>query len=153
MERRHLSWQRGTSIVDLTSSDSSSGPTSVHGASKGPSIVWSSDADDTFLSGGGDAVIDGGLGRNSFTVGASLDTLQYRLMSGGSSANDRISGFDPNRDRLQFWVPAGQTSPAPGLSSSNGSTFVSWGGHCLEFLGLPNLSLSNLTILSSTAVL
>jgi hypothetical protein len=53
-------------------------------------------------------VIDGGLGRNSFTVGASLDTLQYRLMSGGSSANNRIIGIDPSRERLQFRVPAGQ---------------------------------------------
>ena len=78
---------------------------------------------------------------------------QYRLMSGCSSANDRISGFDPSRERLQFRVPAGQTSLAPGVSNSNGSTLVSGGGHSLEFLGLPDLSLSNLAILSATAVL
>ena len=80
-------------------------------------------------------------------------TLQYRLMSGGSSANNRIIGIDPSRERLQFWVPAGQTSLAPGLSNSNGSTLVSGGGQSLEFLGLPDLSLTNLTILSATAVL
>ena len=74
-------------------------------------------------------------------------------MSGGSSANNRIIGIDPSRERLQLWVPAGQTSLAPGLSNSNGSTLVSGGGHSLEFLGLPDLSLTNLTILSATAVL
>jgi hypothetical protein len=93
--------------------------------------------------------IDGWIGATSFVRGSDADDI----FLSGSGANDRISGFHPSRDRQQFWVPAGQTSPTPGHSSSNGSTFVSWGGHSLEFLGLPDLSLSNLAILSATAVL
>ncbi|MEB3331748.1 MAG: hypothetical protein VKI83_04565 [Synechococcaceae cyanobacterium] len=143
----------GTSIVDLTSPDYNAGPTTVHGASRGTSIFWGTDADDAFLSGGGDAVIYGGLGRNAYSLGAGIDTLQYRLISGGSGATDRISGFDPSRDRLQLWTPSGQTSPTPLLSSANGSSTLSWGGHSIEFLGLPGLSLSSLTILQATAAL
>lgn len=150
----HMGSAGGTSIVDLTSPDYSSGPTTVHGASSGTSVFWGSDADDTFLSGGVDAVIYGGLGRNAYSLGAGSDTLQYRLSSnGGSGASDRISGFDPSRDRLQLYTPSGQTSPSPTLSSANGSTLLSWDGHSLEFLGLPSLSLNTLTILQATATL
>jgi hypothetical protein len=52
----------GTSIVDLTSSDYITGPMTVHGAASGTSIVWGSDADDSYISAGSDAVIYGGLG-------------------------------------------------------------------------------------------
>lgn len=96
-------------------------------------------------------MIYGGLGRNAYSLGAGRETLQYRLISGGSGATDRISGFDPSRDRLQLWTPSGQTSPTPALSSANGSSTLSWGGHSIEFLGLPGLSLSSLTILQATA--
>ncbi len=98
-------------------------------------------------------MIYGGLGRNAYSLGAGIDTLQCQLISSGRGATDPIRGFDPSRDRLQLWTPSSQTSPSPVLSSANSSSTISWGGHSLEFLGLPSLSPSSLTILQATKTL
>jgi Ca2+-binding RTX toxin-like protein len=111
-------------------------------------VFWGTAADDTFRSGGGDTVIFGGAGANGYELGAGIDTLQYRA---GSGARDRLSGFDPSRDRLELWAGAGQAIPEPGFSSGAGSTVIEWGGNRLEFLGLPDLTRSQLQISTALA--
>jgi cyclophilin family peptidyl-prolyl cis-trans isomerase len=138
----------GTSIVDLTSPDYAGTAMTVLGASRGTSVFWGTAADDTFRSGGGDTVIFGGAGANGYALGAGIDTLQYRA---GSGARDRLSGFDPSRDRLELWAGAGQAIPEPGFSSGAGSTVIEWGGNRLEFLGLPDLTRSQLQISTALA--
>jgi Ca2+-binding RTX toxin-like protein len=138
----------GTSIVDLTSPDYAGSAMTVHGADRGTSVFWGTAADDTFRSGGGDSLIFGGAGFNRFELGAGIDTLQYRS---GSDAEDRLSGFDPSRDRLELWAAAGETSPEPSFDSGPSSTFVHWGHNRLEFLGLPGLTRSQLQISTALA--
>jgi len=133
----------GTSIVDLTSKDYITGVVTVHGADQGRSVFWGTDADDTFISGGGDSLIYGGAGANRFTIGAGVDTLQYRS---GVGAQDLISNFDPARDRLQFWLGRDEVTIEPTFDSTGSDTTVSWAGNTLTFLGLSNLSLDSLQI-------
>ncbi|MFN7900985.1 MAG: hypothetical protein ACK5N0_15250 [Synechococcaceae cyanobacterium] len=139
----------GTSIVDLTSPDYLTGPMTVFGAARGTSIVWGSDADDSYISSGSDAVICGRLGRNSHTLGSGRETLQHRQMSASGGAIDKIRGFDPSMDRLQFWSATDQQPSIPSLTNNASSTLLAWGGHTIEFLDQPSLSLADLTILQA----
>jgi hypothetical protein len=140
----------GTSIVDLTSSDYITGPMTVLGAASGTSIVWGSDADDSYISAGSDAVIYGGLGRNTMTLGSGRETLQYREMSASGGAIDKIRGFDPSMDRLQFWVATDQPPSTPIVTYNADSSLLAWDGHTIEFLDQPTLSLDDLTIRQAT---
>jgi hypothetical protein len=142
----------GTSIVDLTSPDYITGPMTVLGAASGTSIVWGSDADDSYISAGSDAVIYGGLGSNAYTLGAGRETLQYRQMNDAIGATDQIRGFDPNLDRLQFWSATDQQRSTPSLVTSLNSSLLAWGSHTIEFLDQPTLSLADLTILQATVM-
>jgi ELWxxDGT repeat protein len=142
----------GTSIVDLTSPDYITGSMTVFGAASGTSIVWGSDADDTYISAGSDAVIYGGLGSNTYTLGSGRETLQYRQMGGGIGATDQIRGFDPSIDRLQFWAATDQLPSTPSLANNLSSSLLAWGGHNIEFLDHPALSLADLTILQATVM-
>jgi hypothetical protein len=138
----------GTSIVDLTSKDYVTGAVTVYGADKGRSIFWGTDANDTFISGGGDSVIFGGGGSNSASLGTGRDTLQYRL---GVGAIDQISGFDPFNDVVELWMGKTESAFDPKFSSLNGSTVMTWGGNTLEFLDIADLTLSNLQVISRVA--
>ena len=142
----------GTSIVDLTSPDYLTGAITVFGSARGTSIVWGAAADDTYISAGSDAVIYGGLGRNSYTLGSGRETLQYRQMRSGGGATDQIRGFDPSKDQLQLWSATNQQPSTPILTNTLSSSRLAWGGHSIEFLDQPNLSLADLTILQATAV-
>jgi hypothetical protein len=142
----------GTSIVDLTSPDYITSPMTVLGAASGNSIVWGSGADDTYISAGSDAVIFGGLGSNTYTLGSGRETLQYRQMGGGIGAKDQIRGFYPSIDRLQFWAATDQLPSTPSLVNNLTSSVLAWGGHTIEFLDQPGLSLADLTILQATAI-
>ena len=142
----------GTSIVDLTSPDYITGPMTVFGAASGTSIVWGSDADDSYISAGSDAVIYGGLGRNAYTLGSGRETIQYRQMSDAIGATDQIRGFDPNLDRLEFWSATDQQRSTPSLVNNLSSSLLAWGGHTIEFLDQPTLSLDDLTILQATVM-
>jgi hypothetical protein len=103
---------------------------------------------DTFISGGGDSLIYGGAGANRLTLGAGVDTLQYRS---GVGAQDLISNFDPVKDKLQAWLGRDEVTIEPTFESSGSDTIVSWAGNTLTFLGLSNLSLDNLQISQHTA--
>jgi hypothetical protein len=142
----------GTSIVDLTSPGYITGSMTVLGPASGTSIVWGSDADDTYISAGSEAVIYGGLGSNIYTLGSGRETLQYRQMGGGIGATDQIRGFDPSIDRLQFWAATDQLPSTPSLANTLSSSLLAWGGHTIEFLDQPDLSLADLTILQATAI-
>jgi len=135
----------GTSIVDLTSKDYVTGAVTVYGADKGRSIFWGTDANDTFISGGGDSVIFGGAGSNSASLGTGRDTLQYRL---GVGAVDQISGFDPAQDVVELWVGKYEADGQPQFNSVNGSTFMYWHGITVEFLGVPDRTDWNLQIIN-----
>jgi Ca2+-binding RTX toxin-like protein len=135
----------GTSIVDLTSKDYVTGAVTVYGADKGRSIFWGTDANDTFISGGGDSVIFGGAGSNSAFLGAGRDTLQYRA---GVGAVDRVEGFDPSRDVVEFWTSPVEKVAAPVFSQLNGSTMLNWGGNTIEFVGL---NLTSIDFISRSA--
>lgn len=87
----------GISIVDLTSKDYVTGAVTVYGANQGRSIFWGTDADDAFVSGGGDSAIFGGGGFNQAQLGNGKDVLQFR---NGVTSRNRIEGFDPSKDMI-----------------------------------------------------
>lgn len=138
----------GTSIVDLTSRDYITGAVTVHGSEQGRSIVWGTDADDTFISGGGDSLIYAGAGANRFSLGTGVDTLQYRS---GVGAQDVISNFNSDQDKLQLWMGKDASTIEPSLAYSATTTTVSWAGNTLTFLGMPDLTLDKLQISYRTA--
>jgi len=131
----------GTSIVDLTSTDYLTGSATVHGASRGRSIFWGSDENDVFISGGGDAVIYGGAGLNRHHLADGREILQYRS---GAGANDLITNFNPDRDKLQLWHSSTETVTAPAFSYTPTSTVVSWAGNIVTFEGLNDLNADHL---------
>lgn len=139
----------GTSIVDLTSTDYVTGAITVRGAPRGTSMFWGSDADDSFISGGGDAVICSGGGSNRLELGAGADILQYRA---GGGAVDVVQGFNPSRDLLELWVGQDQATATPTVTSTAIGRRLSWAGNSIEFAGLPNLSLDSLQIRYATAL-
>jgi len=138
----------GTSIVDLTSKDYVTGAVTVFGADKGRSIFWGTDAKDTYISRGGDSVIFGGAGSNSASLGIGRDILQYRA---GVGAIDRIEGFDRTKDAVELWIGKDMVTIEPQFSSLNGSTLMQWGGNTVEFVSVPDLTLSNLKVISRIA--
>ena len=138
----------GTSIVDLTSKDYVTGAVTVFGADKGRSIFWGTDANDTYISRGGDSVIFGGAGSNSASLGIGRDTLQYRA---GVGAVDRVEGFDRTKDAVELWIGKDMVTIEPQFSSLNGSTLMQWGGNTVEFVGIADLTLSNLKVISRFA--
>jgi len=135
----------GTSIVDLTSEDYITGAVRVYGADTGRSVFWGTDADDTFISGGGDSIIYGGAGANRLTLGAGMETLQYRS---GVGAQDQISNFDPAKDKLELWSTASDSPLEPNLSTNGRDTTISWADNHLTFLGLFDLSMDQLQIIN-----
>jgi len=138
----------GTSIVDLTSKDYVTGAVTVYGADKGHSIFWGTDANDTYISRGGDSVIFGGAGSNAATLGVGRDTLQYRT---GVGASDRVEGFDRSKDMVELWIGRDMVTIEPQFSLSNGSTLMQWGGNTIEFVGIADLTLSNLKVINRFA--
>jgi len=138
----------GTSIVDLTSKDYVTGAVTVYGADQGRSIFWGTDANDIYISRGGDSVIFGGAGSNSATLGTGRDTLQYRA---GVGAIDRIEGFDRTKDAVELWIGKDMVTIEPQFSSLNGSTLMQWGGNTVEFVGIADLTLSNLKVINRFA--
>jgi len=113
----------------------------VHGASRGRSIFWGSDENDVFISGGGDAVIYGGAGLNRHHLADGREILQYRS---GAGANDLITNFNPDRDKLQLWHSSTETVTAPAFSYTPTSTVVSWAGNIVTFEGLNDLNADHL---------
>jgi hypothetical protein len=93
-----------------------------------------------------------GLGSNTYTLGSGRETLQYRQMGGGIGATDQIRGFDPSIDRLQFWAATDQLPSTPSLANNLSSSLLAWGGHNIEFLDQPGLSLADLTNLQATVM-
>jgi hypothetical protein len=139
----------GTSIVDLTSKDYLTGAVTVYGADKGRSVFWGTDSDDTFVSGGGDSVIFGGGGFNQAQLGAGKDILQFRSVV--DSAN-RIQGFDPTKDALEFWRGKTETVEAPTFMTQGNSTMMTWGNNTMEFEGITGLSTESLMITTRIAL-
>jgi hypothetical protein len=71
-------------------------------------------------------------------------------MSASGGAIDKIRGFDPSMDRLQFWVATDQPPSTPIVTCSASSSLLAWGGHTIEFQDQPTLSLDDLTIRQAT---
>jgi hypothetical protein len=138
----------GTSIVDLTSKDYITGAVTVYGANQGRSIFWGTDADDTFISGGGDSAIFGGGGFNQAQLGNGKDVLQFR---NGVTSTNRIEGFDPNKDAIEIWRGRSEIDDAPTFLSQGNSTQMLWGGNIVEFAGLASISADNLMITTQFA--
>lgn len=121
----------GTSIVDLSSPDFITGDVTVYGASQGTSIFWGSNGHDSFISRGGDSLIYGGSGVNSFYLGAGVDVLQYHP---GQAAADVVYGFNPVTDVLELWTAKDAPFQAPRFSTSQGVTTMDWMGNSVVFL-------------------
>jgi hypothetical protein len=139
----------GTSIVDLTSKDYLTGAVTVYGADKGRSVFWGTDSDDTFISGGGDSVIFGGGGFNQAQLGAGKDILQFRSVV---DSTNRIQGFDPTKDALEFWCGRTERVAAPTFLTQGNSTKMTWGNNTVEFEGIIGLSTESLMITTQFAL-
>jgi cyclophilin family peptidyl-prolyl cis-trans isomerase len=123
-----------TSLVDLTSPDFITGPLTVVGGNTPGSrnVIWGSAADDTVTCGAADTVICGSAGRNSFQLGSGADRLQY---AAGAGANDRVTGFDLTRDRLELWGVTPGTRPTLSLQATGANTLLSWETNRITFSG------------------
>jgi hypothetical protein len=54
-------------------------------------------------------------------------------MSASGGAIDKIRGFDPSIDRLQFWAATDQQPSTPSLANNASSSLLAWGGTRLSF--------------------
>jgi cyclophilin family peptidyl-prolyl cis-trans isomerase len=121
-----------TSLVDLSSPDFLIGPITIVGGNTVGSrnVIWGSAADDTVIAGAADTVICGSAGRNTFQLGNGADRLQ---VVAGVGAIDRVTGFNPARDRLELWgLPSG-SRPSLTLAPVGADTLLTWETNQITF--------------------
>jgi cyclophilin family peptidyl-prolyl cis-trans isomerase len=123
-----------TSLVDLTSPDFITGPLTVVGGNTRGSrnVIWGSAADDTVIGGAADTVICASAGRNTLKLGTGADRLQY---VSGAGAIDRVTGFNPARDRLELWGVTPGTFPTLSLQAEGRNTLLTWNTNRVTFSG------------------
>ncbi|MFN9624419.1 MAG: peptidylprolyl isomerase [Cyanobacteriota bacterium] len=121
-----------TSLVDLTSPDFLIGPITVVGGNTAGSrnVIWGTAADDTVIAGAADTVICASGGRNTIELNSGADRVQ---LVAGVGAIDRVTGFQPTRDRIELWgLPAG-SRPTLTLRPDGANTLLTWETNQITF--------------------
>ena len=126
-----MSTDGGTSLVDLTSSSIEAPPVVAWGATDGLSMFWGGASSDRFIGGGGDGVIFGGAGCNSYSLGQGREVLQYRA---GVSSSDLVYNFDWNLDSVELWSAAGEILEDPVVSFGSNILTMEWGSNVVDFV-------------------
>ena len=126
-----MSTAGGMSILDLTSHSLDVPPLVVWGASIGLSVFWGGSASDQFVGQGGDALIFGGEGSNSYSLGAGREVLQYRA---GSRSRDLVYGFDWSIDVIELWSDFGASVDDPVIAFGDNILTMEWQSNVVDFV-------------------